>query len=442
MTRVQVASILVGCAILPTFGCTDAPESHRDSIPRPDLSLVSESRLLESIEAAQAVVANSPRSASAWGQLGHVYQVHGWRAEAAYCYRRASQLEPSEFRWLYYLGRSMETTDPASAAEVLGHAISLNASYPPAHIAYARVLRFLGRVEEARKQLDRAAELDPKNPYAELGLGELALSAGDFESAHDHLRRALALHPEQSEAHQSLAQVELALGDMEAAVRHAQAARKRTQFVQMHDILQQEVERAGVTKYWLGIRGYRSLLAGDFERAVAELGEALLRDERSPIPWYNYGLALFGARRYEQAVLSFERALTAAEDDNDKDTIEPAILLQMYTYSGLAYAKVGDAESAEKNLRKALALDQASAEAIINLATLSAEKNLRKALALNQASPEAIINLATLFYARGRLGDAIALLQGAPGVDRDPRTARLLDRLLQERAPSSGERDR
>ncbi len=91
-----------------------------NQIPQPsDLNLVEEPRLLQAIESAQKAVEKAPGKAAAWGQLGKVYHIHGWEVEAAQCYRRAAEIDPTEFRWLYYLGMITHKTDPQEAEVVL-----------------------------------------------------------------------------------------------------------------------------------------------------------------------------------------------------------------------------------------------------------------------------------------------------------------------------------
>lgn len=76
------------------------------------------------------MIVKKPRSAQAWERLGNIYLIHDWNAEAAACYRRAIALKPKEFRWHYYLGRSLVTTDPTTAANAFSRAIALDKNMP------------------------------------------------------------------------------------------------------------------------------------------------------------------------------------------------------------------------------------------------------------------------------------------------------------------------
>ena len=53
-------------------------------VPQPiDIEHVEEQRLLVTVKAAQKALIEVPKDATAWGELGNVYFVHGWEVEAA-----------------------------------------------------------------------------------------------------------------------------------------------------------------------------------------------------------------------------------------------------------------------------------------------------------------------------------------------------------------------
>ena len=159
-------------------------------IPQPaDLDLVEEKLLLEAIRTAQDAVRNSPDDAETWGYLGHVYLSHGWEVPAIPCYREASSLAPHAFKWLYFLGRLTKQRHPETAVRHLTRALTLDATYAPAHLYLASALRILGRFDEAQQHLVRAKRLQPDNPFSELWLGEIALARQNVELARTHLEQ-------------------------------------------------------------------------------------------------------------------------------------------------------------------------------------------------------------------------------------------------------------
>lgn len=390
-----------------------------EGIPVPlDLASVSNKRLVHAVDSARSTVAYNPESAAAWGRLGHVYLAHEWRAEAARCYRHAAQIEPDAFRWLYYLGRAVDN-DPVKAADVYAQAIELDSTYAPAHIHYANALRSSGKSEIAGRHFERARELAPRNPFSELRLGQLALSAKQFETARDHLRRALALNPKQSEVHAALAQVYLALGDRDAANRHAQAAQMSTKYNEMPDPLYEEVEKAGVSKFWFTRRGRRYFMAKDFDRAAEELAVVVSEDEKNPLIWYLYGVSLLGIERANEAVAALERALSASRGNDHQNEND---LLKIYNSLAIAHGRAGNPERAEPYLQKALALNPASIRAMNNLAFYYAENDRKLNEALNLARkaaevgpeegghPMSLDTLGWVYFKRGNYSAALKTL--------------------------------
>ena len=223
-------------AVLPVFGASESKTETANGftpnwIPQlSDIGRLREGRLLAAIKSAQNTLIETAKDAEAWGKLGNVYFVHGWKVEAAQCYQGAVENAPETFRWLYYLGLATYMVEPKSAAQTFARAITLNPKYAPAHIYRAATLRSLGQLERAKAHLEEAKELDSNNPYACLWLGEMALATQQFETARTHLLTALELNPEQSEAHAAMAKVERVLGQIENANRHAEASKKRTKY--------------------------------------------------------------------------------------------------------------------------------------------------------------------------------------------------------------------
>ena len=153
--------------------------------------------------------------------------------------------------------------DLAAAETTLRRAIAAEASFPPPHLALARVLRLTSRLDEADRELWTAIDLGVGDPpdaltqvageyrlmgradragavLAEAGkrypgdariwldLGTLAGEQGDLPLARQCLERAVSLTPADALAHRNLAMACLGLGDREAARREfAEALRLR-----------------------------------------------------------------------------------------------------------------------------------------------------------------------------------------------------------------------
>ena len=384
-----------------------------DWVPQPDdIAQVEEQRLLATVKTAQDALIDAPRDATAWGQLGNVYFVHGWESEAARCYRRAVEIAPNEFHWLYYLGLITYKINPQAAAQVLAEAIKLDPQYAPAHIYRAAALRSLGHLAQAKTHLETANELDPQNPFGSLWLGELALAAQQFESARNHLQRALKLNPEQSEAHAAMAQVARVLGDMDAATEHARASRKRTKYRQIHDPLWWEVLKLGVTAQRYAERGNRYLQQGDFKRAVSELETAISRLNKDPHLWLNYGIALLLNKQSSEATAVLETALTVVGDTENTTrnlTEINDLKVQIHYNLGLAYYQDGKIEEAIAAYQTAIQLEPNFADAYGGLGVVyrrsgdldAAIRHCQKAIKIAPENIEFHQNLTQIYWQKG-----------------------------------------
>ena len=382
-------------------------------VPQPsDIEHVEEQRLLAAVKAAQQALIEAPKAATAWGQLGNIYFVHGWEAEAAECYRSAVGIAPTEFRWLYYLGLITYKVNPQAAAQTLAEAITLDPRYAPAHIYRAAALRSLGRLAQAKTHLETANTLDPRNPYASLWLGELALAAQQFEAARHHLQRALKLNPDQSEAHAALAQVARILGETDAATQHAHTSRKRTKYTQLHDPLWWDVLKLGVTAQRYAERGNRYLQQGDFKRAVSELEVATSGLNQDAHLWLNYGIARLLNKQYREAIAVLENTLTVIHDTENtprNPTDIADLKVQTHYNLGLAYYHDGKIEKAITAYQTAIQLEPNFADAYGGLGVIywrtgnltAAIRHCQKAIKIAPENIEFHQNLTQIYWQQG-----------------------------------------
>ena len=417
---------LILCSEVRVFALADESESNKrnvgapDWVPQPsDIGLVEERRLLAVVKAAQHTLVETPKDATAWGQLGNIYFVHGWEVAAAECYRGAVKIVPNEFRWLYYLGMTTYKVDPQAAVQTLAAAIKLDPKYAPAHIYRAAALRSLGRIEQAKAHLKTANKLDSRNPYASLWLGELALTAQQFEAAQSHLQRALKLNPEQSEAHAAMARVASVLGEKDAATQHAQTSRKRTKYTQMRDPLWWEVLKLGVTAQRYAERGNRYLQQGNFKRAVSELKVAIAGLDKDAHLWLNYGIALLLNKQYSEAIAVLEDTLAVIRD-NANPTRNPTeiddLKVQNYYNLGLAYYHGGQTEKSITAYQKAIHLNPNFADAYGGLGVIywrtgnldAAIRHCQKAIKIAPENIEFHQNLTQIYWQKERY-DAAAV---------------------------------
>lgn len=212
---------LLLAALVPVLAC-----AHAEPSAVPELALAGvESEVAAALEEARAEVLREPDSSQAWGRFGDHCFVHHFLSQAAACYARAEELDPTSFRWSFRHGLCLLKEQPESALAPLERALHELESYAPAQRVYAEALFRAGRSDEALVHYARAAELDPKDPEAETAIGQIHLVRGEFELARQHLEAALARDNRHVEAHTALAQVCTALGQDKKAQRHAELAR-------------------------------------------------------------------------------------------------------------------------------------------------------------------------------------------------------------------------
>jgi len=110
-----------------SFGAQSSPAVPE--LPRLSLDNFSPG-IQEQIREAYSYARSHPRDANASGRLGMVLQTYGLFQEAAVCYRRAGQLEPTVFQWAYYLGVVEADQGRCDAAtSTLRLALHINAGY-------------------------------------------------------------------------------------------------------------------------------------------------------------------------------------------------------------------------------------------------------------------------------------------------------------------------
>lgn len=101
-------------------------------------------------------------------------------------------------------------------------------STPPvfasAHVAFARALRDVGRLEDAAKQYSLGIERDSDNRDARLGLGRTRLIQRRPDEALAAFRSWVGAAPEDAEGHRGVGEAMLQKGEAAAALPHLRAA--------------------------------------------------------------------------------------------------------------------------------------------------------------------------------------------------------------------------
>jgi serine/threonine-protein kinase len=104
----------------------------------------------------------------------------------------------------------------------LKRAKELSPGNPTANDLLARVILYLGRLDEAERQARYAVELDPLSVIAQGNLARVLLFAGKLDEADAAARKAAELQPASASSHRLQVVIAVLRGDGETALREAQ----------------------------------------------------------------------------------------------------------------------------------------------------------------------------------------------------------------------------
>jgi protein O-GlcNAc transferase len=335
--------------------------------------------VVRAIEAAQAAVKESPRSAQAWGLLGKTLLVHDFHIPSSVCLAQAERLDPTTARWAYLQGLALavaDPPDPIAAIQNFQRAVALGHDEPDTlRLRLGEALLEQDRLDEAEQQFQRVLQLEPANGRAHLGLARVAIRRGDLEASKGHLQHALGDPHARKASRLLLLEVEQRLGKEPAADEMQKAAR-----------LPQDP--AWPDPYWADALKLRTGMKAQLYKA-----EGLLRQ-----------------RRFSEAIPLLQQT---AHDYPDS--------YYAWLTLGRALVKQRNLTAAEQVLRKALKLAPDSAEVQFHLGVaLFRQENYRAAEEFFRAATESKPNFAAAHY---NLGHCLLQKGDRAGAEQSFRTA-------------------
>lgn len=344
-------------------GAPDIPQVNIAGLPRETQDQVAE---------AYAAAHKQPQNAGAVGQLGMLLDAYHRPEDATLCYKRAHQLAPTAFKWLYYWGSLLlRERKTGEALPVLTSALQLEPEYLPARLKMGEALLGAGKTEEAGKLYEAILKNYPDAAEAYYGLGRVKAGLGDQAAAAELYNQACQLFPTYGAAHYGLAVAYRKLGRIQEAEEQANLHERNNYIVPpLEDPLRDE---------------FRAL-------------------DRSAATHLERGIQLEQVGRTDDAIAETEKALE----------LDPS-LAKAHLNLLILYAKTGKAKQAEEHYKALvdLAPDQFS-EAYYNYGVLlrnqgkfdEAEKAFRKTLALAPSNDAAHDNLGYLLERQGKLEEA------------------------------------
>ncbi len=379
-----------------------SPDRAQDTLPTPDLGAM-EPQVMAKLATLRSRAEQNPQSAQSWGALAMNYDVHGLKREAIPLYERAAELDPSEFRWPYYLAIVLNELGSSEARKWFDRSRSLWPTYAPLLVRSAQAEFDEGNFESAATSFQLALEIDSNLVLPHIGLARIAIARGDPSASLSNLESALGKAPNDAAVHSLLSEVYRRLDNPELAERARSIAEQMPVQTQLPDFVYASLTREGISSRWYQLRA----------QAYLDVG------------------------RPDSAVSLLERALAARPTPNTHNEL------------GMALQFLGRLGEAEEHYQEALAMRPLFPEALINLSSLlsrtermdEAIEALEQARELDPTVIQTYINLGIYNARRGRTDLAIAALRrGLEDAQYDIRVANRLAWLLAT-SPSASHRD-
>ena len=359
------------------MGNLQATAAAQQAPSLPDIPPITFDRLNPSarkaVEGAYHDVLAQTRDASVNGRLGMLLHSAQLWGEAEVCYRRANLLDPSSFRWAYFLGLVQADAGKfEEAVKSLQKALELDPEYLPARLRLASFLLASAQWGDAATIYASILKKHPESAMAHYGLGRARGARNDLQGAVESLKRACELFPNYGAAHYALAQTYKRLGRMEEAVEQ------------------------------LGLYDRHKISAPQAADQFWDEISALQADPRQEL---RQAMELTRQGKFAEAIATHERVL-----QSNPELIEARVNLI------LLYAQSGDFAKGEEHFRAARRLDPNQPGIYFHHGLLllrqdrhaEAEREFRRALELDPAHPAAHTSLGSALAAQNRLAEAAA----------------------------------
>nr|WP_245215692.1 tetratricopeptide repeat protein [Pararoseomonas baculiformis] len=312
----------------------------------------------------------APREAVPEHAWGRFLVMRGRTDEAAAAFRAALERNPSSPARLDLADLLTAKGDPAAAEPLYREVLAREPGRTGARHALGNALLLLGRLDDARSELQAASEADPRNPLPVHLLGVVEARRGDRAAALAAMTRALEIEPRFAEAHATRGSLLVAEGQMEAALAaYRSALEARPGFVPAllgAGMIQQSLGRVAEAE-----RVFRDVLQHDANSVVALNNLAWIaaesrRNLSEAEEWARRAASLAPASAEVRSTLGWVhrargdlRKAVEALEAADRLGTSPAILVQL----GTVYLQQGRRGLAAEAADRALRLDASNGPA-------------------------------------------------------------------------------
>lgn len=320
-------------------------------------------------------------------------------SDAETAVRGVLSLNPENGEALHLLGIiALQTSNTTAAEQHFRESIRVNELNAESHMNLGIALNILGRRDEGRVSLERAAELKPTYGQAHYNLAMADIDAGDMNAALERLQRAVRLSPKSINMHTSLGGLLMQMGETEAGL---QQFRRATALSPKSAVVQNNL--GGAIQH-----------TGDHETAITHFRKAQELDPEDIEPTINIANSLAAQRKTDAAIKLYEEVIEKRPD-----------YVGGYNNYGLALRYQGRFDEAVGALEQALEFARPDSRVTSNLAdTLAQAGRGEEALATLQAHMEeapddgTINQIGATLTGLGRFDEAAEVLNDA--LDHNP----------------------
>jgi tetratricopeptide (TPR) repeat protein len=234
----------------------------------------------------------------------------------------------------------------AELLRVMGQLLELNREYEQASISYHQatrlipdfgeawnnegiVLRKLGRYDAAIKSHQNAIAINPHDSFAYRNLGNAYLYQNSYEEAIEAYQAAIEISPQNYFVHKNLGTAHKARKDYSEAIdAYQRAARLSPQYSETHQLLGNTYKRQK-----------------DYEAAILSCQKAIELDPKNTLAARELGSIYLQTGRLEEGIQYFNQAIQIYKKNS-----------LTYYLRALTYLKLNQPESAETDLKRAIAI--------------------------------------------------------------------------------------
>ena len=268
------------------------------------------------LEVFDALLAADPNQVIVLNNKGMIHVTLGEETEALDCYKKILALDPNHVRTWFRAGELMRRLEKYDKAlNLFAEAIRLKPDEPDYWHGRASVLVKVERFDEALEHYGEAIKLDLAHFNSRRDRGVLYRELGRYEESIDDFTLALKEQPKSTAIRVELGRTLLAKGEGKKALGVFQGAIELDKdcaeaWTGKGDCLtaQDEPARGALN------RGTAHMIKGNLEDALQLIEQAIELDENYAEAWSNKGVVLERMERFEEAAVSFEKALSINGD--------------------------------------------------------------------------------------------------------------------------------